>query len=94
MLYWVHFAWAGFELITLVVIGTDCVGSYKSNYHTITTTTAHENAAGKINTPQELFTAIQDIWMNFTVDYIQNLYTSIPRRTLAVIRSKGYLTKY
>jgi transposase len=38
-----------------------------------------QNAAGNINTPQELFIAIQDIWMNFTVDYIQNLYTSIPR---------------
>jgi hypothetical protein len=34
-----------------------------------------QNAAGNINTPQELFTAIQDIWMSFTVDYIQNLYT-------------------
>jgi hypothetical protein len=33
-------AWTGFELTTLVVIGTDCIGSYKSNYHTITTTTA------------------------------------------------------
>jgi hypothetical protein len=53
-----------------------------------------QNAAGNINTPQELFTAFQDIWMNFTVDYIPNLYTSIPRRILAVIRSKGYLTKY
>jgi hypothetical protein len=53
-----------------------------------------QNAAGNINTPQELFTAIQDIWMNFTVDYIQNLYTSIPCRILAVIQSKGYLTKY
>ena len=30
---------AGFELTTLVVIWTDCIGSYKSNYHTITTTT-------------------------------------------------------
>ena len=28
---------AGFELTTLVVIGTDCIGSYKSNYHTTTT---------------------------------------------------------
>ena len=28
-----------FELATLVVIGTDCIGSHKSNYHTITTTT-------------------------------------------------------
>jgi hypothetical protein len=34
MLYLVHPAW------TVVVIGTDCMGSYKSNYHTITTTTA------------------------------------------------------
>ena len=28
--------WAGFELTTLVVIWTDCTGSCKSNYHTIT----------------------------------------------------------
>jgi hypothetical protein len=40
MLYRVHLAWAEFELTTLVVIGTDCIGSCKSNYHTITTTTA------------------------------------------------------
>ena len=30
----------GFELTTLVVIGTDCIGSCKSNYHTMTTTMA------------------------------------------------------
>jgi hypothetical protein len=29
---------AGFELTTLVEIGTDYIGSYKSNYHTITST--------------------------------------------------------
>ena len=40
ILYRVHLALAGFELATLVVIGTDCIGSCKSNYHTITTTTA------------------------------------------------------
>jgi hypothetical protein len=28
---------SGFELTTLVVMCTDCIGSYKSNYHTITT---------------------------------------------------------
>jgi hypothetical protein len=39
MLYWVHLAWVGFKLTNLVVIGTDCIGSFKSNYHTITTTT-------------------------------------------------------
>jgi hypothetical protein len=27
--------WTGFELTLLVVIGTDCIGSCKSNYHTI-----------------------------------------------------------
>ena len=39
MLYRVHLAWPGFELTTLVMIGTDCTDSCKSNYHTITTTT-------------------------------------------------------
>jgi hypothetical protein len=29
---------AGFKLTTLVVMGTDCIGSCKSNYHMITTT--------------------------------------------------------
>ena len=28
--------WSRFELTTWVVIGTDCIGSCKSNYHTIT----------------------------------------------------------
>jgi hypothetical protein len=32
--------WIGFELTTLVVIGIDCIGSCKSNYRTIITTTA------------------------------------------------------
>jgi hypothetical protein len=30
--------WSRFKLTTLVVIGTDCIGSYKSSYHTITAT--------------------------------------------------------
>ena len=38
MLYRVHLVWAGFELAMLVVIGTDCIDSHKSNYDTITTT--------------------------------------------------------
>ena len=36
MLYRVHLVWVGFELTTLVAI--NCIGSCKSNYHTITTT--------------------------------------------------------
>ena len=39
-LYRVHLVWTRFELTTLVVIGTDYIGSYKSNYHTITTMAA------------------------------------------------------
>ena len=33
MLYRVYLTMNGFELTTLVVIGTDCTGSCKSNYH-------------------------------------------------------------
>ena len=43
MLYRVHLAWAGFELTTLVVIGTDWISSYKSNYHTISTAPSYKN---------------------------------------------------
>jgi hypothetical protein len=39
-LYWVHLAMKEFKLTTLAVIGTDCTGSCKSNYHTITTMNA------------------------------------------------------
>ena len=35
MLYRVHLAMKGFELTTLVMIATDCLGSCKCNYHTI-----------------------------------------------------------
>jgi len=38
MLYWIHLAWAGFELTMLAVIGTDYIDSCKSNYHTTATT--------------------------------------------------------
>jgi hypothetical protein len=38
-----------------------------------------QNAAGNINTPQELFTAIQDIWMNQGChDISQHLYYHQP----------------
>ena len=39
-LYRVHLVWTGFKLTTIVVIGTDCTGSYKSNYYMITKSTA------------------------------------------------------
>ena len=39
IMYRVHLTWVGFELTTLVVIGTDCIGSCRFNYHMIMTTT-------------------------------------------------------
>jgi len=36
----VQLAMSGFQLTTLVVTGTDCMGSCKPNYQKITTTTA------------------------------------------------------
>jgi hypothetical protein len=36
--YW-YLVWVGFELTMLVVIGINCIGSHKSNYHTITAMT-------------------------------------------------------
>ena len=41
ILYTSH--WAGVEPTTSVVIGTDCIGNCKFNYHTITATTAPNN---------------------------------------------------
>ena len=43
ILYRVHHTRVGFELTVSVVIGTDCIGSCKSNYHMITTTTPCKN---------------------------------------------------
>ena len=44
MFYRIHLARVEFELTTLLVIGTDCTSSYKSNCHTITVTTdLHRN---------------------------------------------------
>ena len=39
----------GFELKTSVVIGTDCTGSCKFNYHTITTTTTPQKIESQNN---------------------------------------------
>ena len=48
-LYRAHLAWEEFERTTSAVIGTDCTCSYKSNYHTITTTTTLSESVSKFN---------------------------------------------
>ena len=60
MLYRVHLVWAGFELIALVVKRTDCIGSYKSNYHTITTTKTPWN---RLNEPIDYNKYFITIWI-------------------------------
>ena len=40
MLCRVHLVWVGFERTTLLVTGTDCICSCKSNYYTFATTIA------------------------------------------------------
>ena len=54
VLYRVNLAWVGFELTMLVVLSTDCTGSYKPNYHMNMTTTA-----------PSLFGRILEIYMDF-----------------------------
>ena len=56
MMYRVHLAWVGFELTTLVEIGTDYICNCKSNYHMIMTTTApyiHRNRSSGETTLME-----------------------------------------
>jgi len=60
MLHRIHLTWAAFEP-TLVGIGTDCIGSYKSNYHTITTMT----------TPPQVYIFVN---INYIEKYVTNLW--------------------
>ena len=62
-LFRVHFAWAGFELTMLVVIFTNCIGSYKSNYHAITTTAAPRNT----EIVQYHYKKTQNTWMRIKI---------------------------
>ena len=47
-----------------------------------------------IATKNDLLREIQSVWRNIELDYIRNLYQSIPDRLDNVIKMKGYLTKY
>ena len=47
-----------------------------------------QNTAQNINTPDELFHAIHDLWISYQQQYIQNLYNSIPRRMIQRLLDK------
>ena len=42
----------------------------------------------------DLFREINKIWMDILPFSITNLYLSIPKRIMSLIRSKGHITKY
>ena len=78
MLYRVHLASAGFELTTLVVICIDCIGSYKSIYHMITTMVAPSSKCKKVHLTFELFMInfitslrLKIIYLNMTKPTVQ-----------------------
>ena len=54
--------WSRFELITSVVIGTDCLGSCKSNYHTITATPAPLIWRKSLSIWQESTSIYSEVW--------------------------------
>ena len=42
----------------------------------------------------DLLREIQSMWRNIELDYIRNLYQSIPDRLGNLFKMKGHLTKY
>ena len=53
-----------------------------------------QKSAVDIATKNDLLREIQSVWRNIELDYIRNLYQSIPDPLDNVIKMKGHLTKY
>ena len=53
-----------------------------------------KNVSERIGSKQQLFEEIQTIWENVSVDYVRQLYETIPSRISEVIRMKGHMSKY
>ena len=53
-----------------------------------------QKSAVDITTKNDLLLEIQSVWRNIELDYIRNLYQSIPDRLDNVIKMKGHLVKY
>lgn len=51
-------------------------------------------AMRQIKTKDELWQACEEEWKKFPQSKIRNLYSSMPRRTNAIIKSRGYPSKY
>lgn len=48
----------------------------------------------RVNSKEHLEQAIRTVWSKTPVNYIRNLYSSIPRRIHNVLMSRGHITKY
>ena len=53
-----------------------------------------QKSAVDITTKNDLLRENQSVWWNIELDYMRNLYQSIPDRLNDVIEMKGHLTKY
>ena len=53
-----------------------------------------QKSAVDIATKNDLLREIQSVWRNIELDYIRNLYQSIPDRLDNVLKMKGHLSKY
>ena len=53
-----------------------------------------QKSAVDITTKNDLLREIQSVWRNIELNYIRDLYQSIPDRLNNVIEMKGHLTKY
>ena len=52
-----------------------------------------QKSAVDITTKNDLLREIQSVWRNIELDYIRDLYQSIPDQLNNVIEMKGHLTK-
>jgi hypothetical protein len=100
MLYGVRLSWTRFQLIILMVIGTYCIGSYKSNYHTITTMTTPLSRTIKVKLQTKYLWKYEDlscpslsiIISNFTSKYSLNKHIYSPTR-IKILSIYSYLYK-
>jgi hypothetical protein len=59
MLFQVNIAWVGFELTTLVMIGTDCLGNYKFSLNIVESHVKHHKPTKPSSFSQKLLNRIE-----------------------------------